>query len=78
MLGEEKERLMTIPILGINLGKTSCSVAGLDCSGKVVLWKRVQRPRLLKFLSDSPECVVVMEACGGAHHVAPIAIVAGH
>jgi transposase len=69
---------MTIAVLGIDLGKTSCSVAGLDCSGKVVLRKRVQRFRLLKFLSDLPACIVAMEACGGAHHVARFCQELGH
>lgn len=33
---------MTIMILGIDLGKNSCSVAGLDADGKVVLRGRMQ------------------------------------
>jgi transposase len=61
---------MTIAVLGIALGKNSCDVAGLDCFGKVVLRKRVQRFRLLEFLSDLPACTVAMEACCGAHHIA--------
>lgn len=32
--------------------------------------RRIQRFRLLNFLSGLPPCVVAMEACGGAHHVA--------
>jgi len=30
---------MDIAVLGIDLGKNSCSVAGLDASGKVILLK---------------------------------------
>ena len=33
---------MEIAVLGIDLGKTTCSVAGLDRDGAVVLRKRVQ------------------------------------
>lgn len=51
---------MEIAVLGIDLGKTTCSVAGLDGDGAVVLRKRIRRHRLLAFLS---------EACGGAHHL---------
>lgn len=69
---------MVIAILGIDLGKTTCSVAGLDCTGCVVLRRRIQRFRLLKFLSDLPPCVVAMEACGGAHHVARFCQELGH
>jgi len=41
---------MDIAVLGIDLGKTACSVAGLDDDGTVVLRKRVQRHRLSDFL----------------------------
>ena len=56
---------MDIAALGIDLGKTTCSVAGLDGAGAVVLRKRVQRDRLQAFLSGLPPCIVAMEACGG-------------
>lgn len=69
---------MTIETLGIDLGKTLCSVAGMDKTGKVILRRRVQRYRLLKFLSELSPCVVAMEACGGAHHVARFCQDAGH
>jgi molecular chaperone DnaK (HSP70) len=39
--------------LGIDLGKTTCSVAGLDEGGAVVLRKRIQRHRLLACLTES-------------------------
>ena len=56
---------MEIAVLGIDLGKTACSVAGLDEGGAVVLRKRIQRHRLLAFLSGLSPCIVAMEACGG-------------
>lgn len=69
---------MTIVTLGIDLGKTVCSLAGLDDSGSVMLSRRIQRHRLLAFLSTLPSCVVAMEACGGAHHVARFCQDVGH
>ena len=60
---------MEIAVLGIGLGKTICSVAGVDGTGAVVMRKRVQSFRLLDFLAQLPPCVVAMEACGGAHHI---------
>lgn len=69
---------MTIATLGIDLGKTSCSVAGLNEVGEVILRRRVQRFRLLKFISGLSPCVVAMEACGGAHHVARFCQDIGH
>ncbi len=56
---------MDIKVLGIDLGKTVCSLAGLDEAGAVVFRKRLQRHRLLDFLDTLPSCVVAMEACGG-------------
>ena len=69
---------MVIAVLGIDLGKTICSVAGLDERGAVDLSRRVQRFRLLDFLSSLPPCVVAMEACGGAHHIGRFSIEQGH
>ncbi|NDR55333.1 IS110 family transposase [Aliiruegeria sabulilitoris] len=69
---------MEIAVLGIDLGKTTCSVAGLDRDGAVVLRKRVQRHRLQAFLSRLPPCIVAMEACGGAHHLGHFCVEQGH
>jgi transposase len=49
---------MEIAVLGIDLGKTVCSVAGVDGTSAVVMRKRVQRFRLLEFLAQLPPCVV--------------------
>ncbi|MFQ5626536.1 MAG: IS110 family transposase, partial [Methyloligellaceae bacterium] len=69
---------MEVAVLGIDLGKTVCSVAGLDRNGKVVLRKRIQRFRLLDFLADLSPCTVAMEACGGAHHIGRFCLRHGH
>jgi transposase len=69
---------MDIAVLGIDLGKTVCSLAGVDGTGAVVLRKRVQRFRLLEFLARLAPCVVAMEACGGAHHVGRFCLQFGH
>src|SRR6056297_4163185 len=69
---------MDIKVLGIDLGKTVCSLAGLDEAGAVVFRKRLQRHRLLGFLDTLPPCVVAMEACGGAHHIGRFCLEKGH
>ena len=69
---------MDIKILSIDLGKTVCSLAGLDGAGAVVFRKRLQRHRLLAFLDTLPPCVVAMEACGGARHIGRFCIQKGH
>ncbi|MFC6687039.1 IS110 family transposase [Jhaorihella thermophila] len=60
---------MTIAILGIDLGKSVCSVVGLDVTGAVVLRRRMRRQTVIKFAFDLPSCVVAMEAYCGAHHL---------
>lgn len=47
---------MDIKVLGIDLGKTVCSLAGLDEAGAVVFRKRLQRHRLPDFLDALPPC----------------------
>ncbi len=45
---------MTIVTLGIDLGKTICSLAGLDEAGRVVLRKRNARANRTHMGSNSP------------------------
>ncbi len=42
---------MSIVILGIDLGKNSCSVVGLDANGKVVVRRRMRRDGVITFAS---------------------------
>ncbi|MCI0756243.1 IS110 family RNA-guided transposase [Teichococcus vastitatis] len=60
---------MEIAVLGVDLGKNSCSVVGLDASGRVALRRRLHRDGVLKLATSLPGCVVAMEACCGAHHL---------
>lgn len=60
---------MSIVTLGIDLGKTVCSLVGLDTAGTVVMRKRLRRAGLVAFVLDLDRCVVAMEACCGAHHL---------
>ena len=69
---------MQVAMLGIDLGKNSCSVAGLDTSGRVVLRRRLHRDSVVKLASRLPACVMAMEACCGAHHLARLLQAYGH
>lgn len=69
---------MEIVILGVDLGKSNCSLAGLNASGEVVMGRRIKRAKLAQFLVNLPRCVVAMEACCGAHQVGRIAADHGH
>lgn len=69
---------MQISILGIDLGKNSCSLVGLDDCGKIVLRRRMRRETIIAFAARLPACVVAMEACCGAHHLGRALAAQGH
>src|SRR4028119_1604069 len=69
---------MQIAVLGIDLGKNSCSVVGLDASGRVVLRRRLHRDGVIRLAAGLPRCVMAMEACCGAHHLGPVLRSQGH
>lgn len=73
-----KKKVTEVSVLRIDLGKNSCSVVGLDGTGRVVVRKRMRRETVITFAASLAPCVVTMEACCGAHHqlseVSPITI----
>ena len=69
---------MDIVMIGIDLGKNSCSVARVDATGRVVLRRRMRRETLEGFVGGLGRCVVAMEACCGAHHLGRIFSAQGH
>ena len=69
---------MTLAVLGIDLGKNSCSLVGLDATGRVVLRRRLRREGVIVFGAKLPPCVVAMEACCGAHHMGRALAGQGH
>ena len=58
---------MNIHTIGIDLGKTSFHVVGLNERGEVVVRKRFSRAQLLSFTANRKVHVIGMEACGGSH-----------
>ena len=66
--------MMQIAVLGIDLGKNSCSVVGLDAAGRVVLKRRLHPAGVAKLAAGPPPCVMAMEACCGAHHLGHILV----
>jgi transposase len=69
---------MTIVILGVDLGKNSCSVVGVDAAGAVVVRRSMRRQTLIDYVTKLPACVVAMEACCGAHHLGRMFAAQGH
>src|SRR3989449_11602820 len=52
---------MRIVMLGIDLGKNLCSLAGLDETGAVVLRRRMKRASVLPFTAQLEICTVAMD-----------------
>jgi transposase len=69
---------MDVQVLGIDLGKNSCSLVGLDGSGRVVVRRRMRREGIAAFAARAPGCIVAMEACCGAHHLGRQLAAQGH
>lgn len=44
---------MTISILGIDIGKNSCSVVGVDDKGAVIVRRTMRRKTLIEFVSKA-------------------------
>ncbi|CAX22863.1 MAG: IS110-like element ISMex31 family transposase [Methylorubrum extorquens] len=65
-------------MLGIDLGKNSCSLVGFDPAGTVVLRRRARRDTIVGLTAKLPACVVAMEACCGAHHLGRLLAAQGH
>jgi transposase len=69
---------MSIVILGIDLGKNSRGVVGLDTNGSVIVRRRMRRDGVIAFAAKLPPCTMAMEACCGAHHMGRTLAALGH
>ena len=58
----------TVAVLGIDLAKQSFQLHGVDASGQVVIKKKLSRHKLSQFVAQLPNCLIGIEACGGANH----------
>jgi transposase len=67
---------MNVDVLGIDLGKNSCSV--VDPTGRVVLRRRMRRESIVALAAKLSGCVVAMEVCCGAHHLGRLLAAQGH
>src|SRR5258707_12348757 len=61
--------IATIATMGINIGKNSFHVVGLDQRGAIVLRQKWSRGQIETRLANMPPCLIGMEACVGAHHL---------
>jgi transposase len=59
----------TIAVMGVDIGKNSFHVVGLDQRGAIVLRQRWSRGQVESRVANMPPCLIGMEACVGAHHL---------
>jgi transposase len=59
----------TIAVIGVDIGKNSFHVVGLDQRGAIVLRQKWSRGQVQARFANMPPCLVGMEACVGAHHL---------
>lgn len=68
----------TIATIGIDIGKNTFHLVGLDERGSIVLRQKVSRGQVVVRLANMPPCLVGMEACVGAHHLSRQLLALGH
>src|SRR6266576_1753380 len=59
----------SIAFVGIDIGKNSFHVVGLDGRGAIVLRQKWSRGQVEARFANMPPCLIGMEACVGAHHL---------
>jgi transposase len=58
-----------VAVIGIDIGKNSFHVVGLDDRGAIVLRQKWSRSQIEARFANMPPCLIGMEACVGAHHL---------
>src|SRR3979411_2395445 len=58
-----------IAVIGIDIGKNSFHIVGLDQRGAIVLRQKWSRSQVETRFANIPPCLIGMEACVGAHHL---------
>lgn len=67
-----------IAVIGVDIGKNSFHIVGLDNRGAIVLRQKWPRSQVEARLANMPPCLVGMEACVGAHHLSRKLKALGH
>ncbi len=67
-----------IAVIGIDIGKNSFHIVGLDEPGSIALRQKWSRGQVEARLANMPPCLIGMEACVGAHHLSRKLKALGH
>jgi hypothetical protein len=62
-------RLEAVATIGIDIGKNTFHLIGLNRNGVIVLRQKLSRRQIEVRLANTPPCLIGMEACAGAHHL---------
>ncbi len=58
-----------IAVIGVDIGKNSFHLVGLDERGAIVMRQKWSRGQVEARFANMPPCLIGMEACVGAHHL---------
>jgi len=67
-----------IAVIGIDIGKNSFRVVGLDSRGVITLRQKWSRGQVEARLANMSPCLIGMEACVGAYHLSRKLKALGH
>jgi transposase len=73
-----KAPLQPVATLGIDIGKNSFHLIGLDARGAIALRQKLSRGQVEQRLANMPTCLIGLEACVGAHHLSRQLLALGH
>ena len=77
-MSHKSAQYAAVSTIGIDLGKNSFHLIGLDQRGAIVLQLKCSRAQLERRLANIPCCLIGMEACSGAHYIARQLSALGH
>src|SRR6201987_2530916 len=67
-----------VATIGIDMGKNTLHMVGLDLYGAIVLREKVSRGRIVSRLANLPSCLIGIEAGMATHYVARELAALGH
>jgi transposase len=67
-----------VTTIGIDIGKNTFHVIGLDGDGNIALRCKLSRSQVVARFANMPPCLIGMEACVGAHHLSRQLQALGH
>jgi transposase len=73
-----KSSVRTVTTIGIDMGKTTLHMVGLDSCGAIVLREKVSRGRIASRLANLAPCLIGIEAGMATHYVARELAALGH